>query len=136
MRINRRNNSRESSGLDLTTCSDIIFTLLIFYILSQSYVTSVPAGLPKLKANTRTIKGSAVQIMINASGTISIDRKNLPEAWEKDFVAQIVGKASDTEFLIVAENNAPAGMVIEILDRLRSKGFSEVAFAGFPEENE
>ena len=43
----RRKKVKETFSLDMTTCSDIIFTLLLFYILSQNFLPQTTLELPE-----------------------------------------------------------------------------------------
>lgn len=135
MRLNRKNN-RENFALDLTTCSDIIFTLLIFYILTQSFVTSVPTSLPGLKSDYQSINANSRKFEILENGRIQLDNELLPEEWENTVQVTATNAASDTAWLILAHHKAPAGTAIELLDRLRLAGISNVSFGGLPKQKE
>jgi biopolymer transport protein ExbD len=136
MRLNRKN-SRENFALDLTTCSDIIFTLLIFYILTQSFVTSVPANLPALKSDFQSINQNARKFEILENGRIQLENSLLPESWENE-ISRIISAATatDTTWLILAHDKAPAKTAIELLDRLRLAGVTNVSFGGMPKKDE
>lgn len=135
MRLNRKNN-RENFALDLTTCSDIIFTLLIFYILTQSFVTSVPTSLPGLKSDFQHINANSRKFEILENGRVQLDNELLPEDWENSVKASAIDAASDTAWLILAHSKAPAGTAIELLDRLRLAGVTNVSFGGLPIKKE
>lgn len=135
MRLSRKN-TRESFAIDLTTCSDIIFTLLIFYILTQSFVTQVPLNLPQLKSETQTLSEMPLQIEISATGQISFNKTILPPDWEIALSEKLKGIATDSIFLILANRQAPVGTAIELLDRLRLAGISNVSFGGMPQKND
>lgn len=135
MRLSRKNN-RETFALDLTTCSDIIFTLLIFYILTQSFVVQVPVDLPKLESEVQNISSTAQRIEIAENGEISWNNETLPSDWKTVFAKKLAGMAPDSSFVIIAHHRAPAGVAIELLDRLRLAGIGSVAFGGIPEKTE
>lgn len=135
MRLSRRN-QRENFAIDLTTCSDIIFTLLIFYILTQSFVTQVPMNLPQLESELQTISQKPTQIEISSTGQISWNNEALPTDWEAAVRQKLTSVATSSSFLIMAHQQAPAGVAIELLDRLRLGGISNVAFGGMPKKEE
>lgn len=130
MRLSRKN-CREGFALDLTTCSDIIFTLLIFYILTQSFVTQVPTDLPRLKSEFQNLDPAARRFEINEKGEITLDKRPLAADW-KTALTQEIAQASGSSFLILAHHKAPAGTAIELLDRLRVAGIEKVSFGGLP----
>lgn len=133
MRLSRKNN-RETFALDLTTCSDIIFTLLIFYILTQSFVVQVPVDLPRLESEVQNITSAAQRLEIQESGAIIWNNESLPADWKGPFAEKLSRVASDSSFVIIAQHKAPAGVAIELLDRLRMAGITSVAFGGIPEK--
>ncbi|PKL49239.1 MAG: hypothetical protein CVV42_06845 [Candidatus Riflebacteria bacterium HGW-Riflebacteria-2] len=133
MRLSRKNN-RETFALDLTTCSDIIFTLLIFYILTQSFVVQVPVDLPRLESEVQNISSTAQRLEIDEAGVISWNNQPLPAEWKPAFTEKLAGIASDSSFVIITHHKAPAGVAIELLDRLRLAGIGSVAFGGIPEK--
>lgn len=135
MRLSRRN-QRENFSIDLTTCSDIIFTLLIFYILTQSFVTQVPTELPQLKSDMQNLSQEAMRLEISKSGQFSLNDQNLGENWERALGEKLAVVATDTRFLILVHKQAPAGLAIELLDRMRLNGVTNVAFGGLPLKEE
>jgi len=48
-------------------------------------------------------------------------------------IGEKVHNASDTQVIIYVSRLSPAGVSIELLDRLRRAGINRVAFAGRPE---
>ncbi|MBU1107042.1 MAG: biopolymer transporter ExbD, partial [Candidatus Riflebacteria bacterium] len=105
MRLSRKNN-RENFSLDMTTCSDIIFTLLIFYILTQSFVTQVPLSLPELKSDMQNLSEVPNQIEISATGQISWNKEVLATKWEQSLNEKLTGIATDSSFLVMAHRQA------------------------------
>ena len=128
----RRNNAKEGFALDLTSCSDIIFTLLRFYVLTQSFLPQTPLELPAISSQTQG-STSAQQIEVAQNGQLSLNGA----AMAADALVLQIGEkfrnASDTQIIIYASRLSPAGVSIELLDRLRQAGITRVAFAGRPE---
>ena len=116
----RRKKVKETFSLDMTTCSDIIFTLLLFYILSQNFLPQTSLELPE---------------------TVSSEQSELPEQIkveiEEDLVTKIVAASANQEkasIMIFAHKKSPAGVCIELLDKLRNAGIKNVIFAGAPQK--
>lgn len=128
----RRRCPRDTGFLDLTPCSDIIFTLLLFYILTQSYLTCLPMALPRLQAGEHSTAAHPLRIEVQASGTILWNGAPLPTVWESAVRERMKRLATETAVVLLAESKAPAGLVIELLDRLRAAGVRQVAFGGQP----
>ncbi len=117
--------------LDLTPCSDIIFTLLLFYILTQSFQSHFPLQLPSLKTGEHR-SGASERLEITASGTILWSGNPLRTDWECDVRQRAARLSSSTSIILSSHRQAPAGILVELLDRLRNAGVHQVAFAGVP----
>ncbi len=129
----RRNNNRENFSLDLTTCSDIIFTLLLFYILTQNFLPQTPLELPPL-AGTEQSSNSQQRVEISATGQITWNGNAVASGTIVTLIRQKVSAASQSQIIIYAHSQSPAGISIELLDHLRRAGITSVAFAGRPAE--
>ncbi|NLI78726.1 MAG: biopolymer transporter ExbD [Candidatus Riflebacteria bacterium] len=127
----RRRPVQEGGFLDLTTCSDIIFTLLLFYILTQNFLTQTPLQLPRLTPGEE-LSAQARKIEILATGTIVWDGIPLPAEWEPAVAVRLRTMASEAPVVVNTHARAPAGVVVELLDRLRAGGVRQVAFGGQP----
>lgn len=129
-----RRKPRNEILLDLTPCSDVIFTLLIFYILTQSFVTTISIGLPALSETPQTVSSDFQKIEVHASGRIVFnDAATDLQRLGTTLSAASTGQASDSLFLIFADESSPAGISLKILDLLRKNGITRVSFAGKPE---
>jgi biopolymer transport protein ExbD len=128
----RRRSRPEGAALDLTPCSDIIFSLLLFFILTQNFLVQSPLALPRLGAVEQQTKAFSERIEVTASGTLlwnEIPVTNTPGALS----GKIATVASGAGVLLLVHRQAPAGVPIELLDRLRRAGIVQVSFGGLPE---
>ncbi|MBF0407848.1 MAG: biopolymer transporter ExbD [Candidatus Riflebacteria bacterium] len=134
----RRKTNKVVVSADLTTCSDIIFTLLLFYILTQGYVVQVPLELPEIVSGKHVDSSVSQRIEVTASAAILFNDVLLSSNWEGDLKEKIsrLPASYSSSILIVANHNAPAGVVIKIMDRLREMGIYRLAFAGIPLRSE
>jgi biopolymer transport protein ExbD len=128
----RRNNAKEGFALDLTSCSDIIFTLLLFYILTQNFLPQPPLELPAIASQTQG-STTAQRVEVAQNGQLSLNGEDMTADAIVMQISKKVSNASATQIIIYASRLSPAGVSIELLDRLRQAGISRVAFAGRPE---
>jgi biopolymer transport protein ExbD len=118
-------------ALDLTPCSDIIFTLLLFFILTQSFVTTLPINLPSTSGPVRSVSTEVQRVEIAADGRIFLNGQKTDQAGLKTaFAALATQGATQTAVLVLADTLSPAGVSIEVLDLLRLSGFYHASFAG------
>lgn len=128
----RRKKVKETFSLDMTTCSDIIFTLLLFYILSQNFLPQTTLELPETVSAEQSETPEQIKVEIEESGKI-LWNEHFYE--ENDLVSKIVESSINqekTSIMIFAHKKSPAGICIELLDKLRNAGVKNVIFAGAP----
>ena len=128
----RRKKEKVTFSLDMTTCSDIIFTLLLFYILSQNFLPQTTLELPETVSAEQSETPEQIKVEIEESGKILWNEKSYEE---EELVGKIVdssAKQDNTNIMIFAHKKSPAGICIELLDKLRNAGIKNVIFAGAP----
>jgi biopolymer transport protein ExbD len=126
----RRNRRSAGNGhfLDLTSCSDIIFTLLLFYILTQNYVTRFPVELPSL-ASATDARPISQSLELDASGTLRLGMTVLDGP---EWAAEVCRQIGSGPLNLFADRRAPVGRAVEVLDQLRVSGVTSVALIGRP----
>lgn len=130
----RRKKVKETFSLDMTTCSDIIFTLLLFYILSQNFLPQTSLELPETVSSEQSELPEQIKVEIEESGKILWNEVAFEE---EDLVTKIVAASANQEkasIMIFAHKKSPAGVCIELLDKLRNAGIKNVIFAGAPQK--
>lgn len=129
----RRKKTKENFSLDLTTCSDIIFTLLLFYILSQNFLPQTTLELPETISAEQSEVPEQIKVEVEENGKILWNEVSYEE--DEQLVGKIVEasiKQENTNIIIFAHKKSPAGVCIELLDKLRNAGIKNVIFAGAP----
>lgn len=129
----RRSLGRSERGLDLTPMSDIIFTLLLFFILTQNFLTSLAVDLPRVHTGESLPDEQHITISLLASDVIVVKDRELPvPGWEAGLTDLMSGTSSATTVVLNAHRDARAGIAVEVIDRLRELGIRRVAFTAVP----
>ncbi len=130
-----RNSQKHYPMLDLTGASDIIFTLLLFYILSQNFLPSLNISLPELNSTSINNSNEQQQITIYEDGTISLNEKSFKLSELKKAPAILHYLQKDRAVTIKSDKKAMAEVLLGLLDQLALQGFSDVNFIGLPDEH-
>lgn len=122
-----------AARLDMTAFVDIIFNLLLFFLLSSTYVqhTALEIDLPKARA-AGAVEGRPVIVALTADDRIFLDETPVPslEALSSGLAS---AKAEGREVLMVsADRRAQHGNVVEILDVAKRIGFTDLRVASRP----
>ena len=132
MRSSRR---RVSPDVDLTPLVDILFTFILFFVLTTSFVRNerrLAVDLPVGRGEAVTREGAV--IAVTRSGDVVIDGavvvpERMPETLD------ILRKRTD-DVLVKGDANAPYGVVASLLDLLRRRGFSSAGLVLAPSAGE
>ncbi len=118
-------------SFDMTPASDIIFTLLLFFILTQQALPLMKTELPAVGAFQAPEEAKPLCIELTASGSIVWDGTSLPDSsWESALASCARQIPASSAIIIEVDRKAPAGTAVELLDRLQAAGITKVAFAG------
>jgi biopolymer transport protein ExbD len=126
-----KNNQEETSeNINITPLIDVVFLLLLFFILTTTF-TSLPGfkiNLPKSQSASQE-KTNNINIFISEEGQISFDSKQINI---KDLELILKEKAkigTDQMVIISADQNSKHGLIVNIMDKIKESGFSKITIA-------
>ena len=107
--------------IDILPMIDIIFSILAFLIISSLYLTRVDTITVDLPKASNSIKqnNKFVNISIDKSGNLFINKKSITYQNLKDKVVDLVDESKNL-VVLNADENISHGYVISVLDVLRS----------------
>lgn len=115
MGINRRN--KNSAEFSMASLTDIIFLLLIFFMLTSNFVDIQPFELPK--SDSKTVAPTSVVVSIAKDGEHRINNAVVVEEELEALLAPIVTQESkgnpDYTVTIVAEVGTPFDAVVRVM---------------------
>lgn len=131
MKVSFRNAKRNSGGVDLSPMLDVIFQLILFFLVSTSF-SVLPAINVKLPVSTTASgqkTGSITITVLENGGLWFNDEKVTMEELDKCLLNFDVEGVKKEEFpvSIAADSNVTNGKIVSIFDVLRKNGFSSVS---------
>lgn len=115
MGINRR--SKSSAEFSMASLTDIIFLLLIFFMLTSNFVEVPPFELPK--SDSKTVAPTSVIVSISKDGEHRIDNEVVDAEGLDAVLTPIVLEKSennpDFTITIVAEMGTPFDAVVRVM---------------------
>jgi len=114
--------------IDIAPLIDIVFQLLIFFMLTSSFIMQpgIKVNLPKA-VTSEVIKYENVEIMISSENITYLNGKLVNSQELKSYLKQ-AAKRNQT-VLIKADARASLGRVVEIWDMCRDLGISQINIA-------
>lgn len=129
MRFNERR--QEDVSIDLTPFIDVVFMLLLFFVVSTSFYKNVNIlGIQLPKANTQKLEKmeKVVEVGVSSSGEYSLNGHILgSEASRlKAVLNQKISENDSSPVLIVGDQNAPHQAIVTALEVAEQIGIREV----------
>ena len=119
MRRKNRVKSEENS-LDLTPMMDIVFIMLIFFIVTTSFVkeTGVDINRPNAETAERDERGN-ILVAITATNEIWIDKRRVDLKAVTANIERLKIEYPEGSVIIQADKETRSGLLVEALDQIR-----------------
>ncbi|TFG75257.1 MAG: biopolymer transporter ExbD [Thermodesulfobacteriales bacterium] len=131
MKFRKQKNEKTGVGstLDLTPIVDVVFNLLIFFALSLNFAATsggINVKLPSA-SSAEPVKSEQLTINLTQAGQVYYNDKEI----NIDDLPSKLKDIEDKDSLIIirADNSVPHGQVVEIMDIVKTGGFSKLAIA-------
>lgn len=131
--MNFRNRRVEDPDINITPLIDIVFLLLIFFMVSTTFKQEFEVGidLPEASSEARLVN-KTIEITIDAKGRYFINQQQLVNTQGDTLrraLAKVAGNDRSLPVILSADANTPHQAVITALDATRQLGFSRLTFA-------
>ena len=116
------------TGIDLAPMLDFVLNLLIFFIITTSFVkeAGVKVNLPEALTAEHKDSGN-ILVAVQANGDIWIDKRRVDVRGVRDIVERMHIERPEDTVVIVGDSAAPSGVVTQIIEKVRSVGIKEVS---------
>jgi len=130
MRKIRKNHIRSSLILDLTPMADMVFLLLIFFMLSSSFLVEPGINLKLPKTKTAEIQTeNKIIISIKESGEIFLNNREIKIDELEYELRTLLPLQKDKVVIIRADKESRHGLVVKVLDKAKIAGAEKLAIA-------
>jgi biopolymer transport protein ExbD len=117
--------------LDLTPLIDCIFQLLIFFLLTASFITTpnLNVELPKASAQAAASESRDAMVVITREGKLQYEKKVITADQLMGVLKALHKERPDARILIQADRKAYHGIVVKVMDIAKSIGFKRLGVA-------
>ncbi len=127
-------NEQNESTIDMTPMLDVVFIMLIFFIVTSSFIKEAGIQVIKPEAETAVKKQRAsILIAINSSNEIWIDRRVVDESALTPVISQLYAENPKGSVVVQADKESDAEHVLMVLDAARKAGVNDIAVATLSE---
>ncbi len=136
----RSRRNREEVTIELTPLIDVVFLLLIFFLLTSaisqaqnantSRESSIAVELPTGESGSSTVQQNPLTLTVTDDGEVEIDGgpEDLPGGSIEDKLTELYKQDPDAQILLRGDRGASHGDMMELLDAVRQIGFKKVDF--------
>ena len=123
--------SRGSVVLELTPLVDVVFLLLIFFLLTATYVKNphLDINLPKASLNQVSSHKKDIDIVIRQDGELRYDNKNVSLEQLEGILRAEYSENDETIVIVRADKDSRHGKVVDVMDLAKRIGFNKLAIA-------
>ena len=128
----RRAMGRSNRGVDINMgpLIDMVFLLLIFFVVTTSFVKETGIEVQRPVASTAEVeeKGN-ILIGVDADGNVFMDRKGIDIRSVRAYVERFLAENPEGGVVVVADKLSRTGTVVRIMDQCRLAGAANVSIA-------
>ena len=132
MKLGRRH--EEAPDITLTPLIDVVFLLLIFFMVSTSFSrhAEIELELPEASTEKTEERPEVIEVAIDVKGRYYVDGRQLVNTQMgtlKQALHNAVGARKSPPLVISADANTPHQAVITAMDAARQLGITHISFA-------
>ena len=120
--------SDEEQNIDMTPMLDIVFIMLIFFIVTTSFVKESGIEVEKPQASsTKQDKKVNIIIGIKKSGEIWIDNHPIDIRALRTRVEKLHAETPEGTVIITADKRAETGVLVSVMDQVKLAGIEKIS---------
>lgn len=125
-----RRSRRAGVELNIAPLIDMVFILLIFFLVNTSFVKETGIDVSRPTASTATVKAKAtILIAIDADNRIFMDRREIDPRAVRANVERALAENPEGAVIVVADKASNTGVAIQVMDGCRMAGAKNVSLA-------
>ena len=128
----KRNREDEDAAIDMTPMLDIVFIMLIFFIVSTSFLKEAGIEVQKPKAaKAKPTNKANIFIAIRDNGEIWMDKRVVDVERVGANLEKMLAETPSETIIIQADKEAKHGQVVKVMDAIKATNDSlKISIAG------
>jgi len=126
----RRGRDPDESEVNLTPMLDVVFIMLIFFIVTASFVKEAGIDITRPPAATaeRKERGN-ILVAITENDQIWVDRRQVDPRALRANIERLHAENPQGSVVIQADKNSKNGLLVQVMDAARLSGVNSVSLA-------
>lgn len=134
--INFNRRKKLSRTIDMTPLIDVVFQLLLFFMLTSAIVVNqgLELKLPESKSSI-SLPIKPIQIDISSESIIFIDGKESSINSIRDYLIMTVKNPSESQVVLRSDSGVSVATLVSVMDAVKTSGINSISIAANPIEN-
>ncbi len=116
----------EKKHIDLTPMIDVVFLLLIFFLLTSIFGrVALPVDLPRSGAAAPADQRAA-QVLVGADGSIRFNDRGLSPTELTEELRRLPPADRDQGIQLLSDRGVPFGRIVEVMDAVKKAGLERI----------
>ena len=125
-----RNKKTDEIGVDMSPLIDMVFILLIFFMVSSTFVKDMKLDLNRPGASSASKASSkVVRVYIDQAGDTYVDNQPVKVWAIQGRLRDLLRTSTEQSVLVITDETIPVDKLIEVVDQCRMAGAKDVAVA-------
>ncbi|MGB3751002.1 MAG: biopolymer transporter ExbD [Arcobacteraceae bacterium] len=126
----RNRKTKEETEINLTPMLDVVFIMLIFFIVTTSFVKEAGVQVNRPSATTAEQKGKAnIIVAIRSNDEIWIDKRIVDLRAVRANIEKLKSLNSQNSIVIQSDKEAKTDTLIKVMDQIRLAGIHEISIS-------
>jgi len=125
-----RKEAEQEGQIDISPLIDMVFILLIFFMVTTTFVKDMKLDLDRPSASSAAAASTkSVRVFIDKLGDIYVDNQAVRIYSLQGKLRDMLRVSTDKSVLVVTDENVTAKLVLEVIDQCKLSGATNVGVA-------
>jgi biopolymer transport protein ExbD len=128
--MRRRHFHEDEAEINITPMLDVVFIMLIFFIVTTSFVkeTGVTVSRPSASSAEKVKKGN-ILIAIKDTGKVWIDKREVDIRAVRSVVEKMHAENPEGSAVIIADRGSRTGDLVTVMDQIKAAKVEKISIA-------
>lgn len=128
--MKRYQQETEVQGIDISPLIDVVFILLIFFMVTTTFVKDLKLEIDRPTASSSNrAESDVIRVSIDENGDIYVDNQQIKLWALQNKVRDLLAESTEKSVLVITDESVPVSTLVGVVDECRLSGASEVAVA-------
>src|SRR5690625_1955413 len=130
----RRHAQADEPDINITPMLDVVFIMLIFFIVTTSFIRETGGKINKPSALSAEPRPQGnVLIAISDNDEVWMNREHIDLQQDRPQVQRARAENPESAVVLIADRGARTGLLIEVMDQAQAAGISNISISAEPE---